>query len=279
MKVVKPDTHIGVYRAWAEHAADISYLSGRKGNAFVTEFINQEVLLNLLPSEDDVIVDLGCGDGMLLRLAAQHYRTKKAIGVLPSSEEVNRLNSFILESGLDQNISIINGVAERIPLPDNFANITIANGVLLLLQDEASVEAAIQEMFRITKCGGTIFVGEMPCLDERKVTETGLAPAPAPAMNRSVISRIQTYYRELGLLGLIERIKQAAMRRISNNVIVVGLPPTVWMEPDSFIEMIKRNNLSLKRFWRHKKIDAAGTVSEHYSRYNYLAIKNNAPLK
>ena len=51
---------------------DIKEFSGRGTNDTLTEFINRNILEELTLLPNDRLVDIGCGDGMLVRLFDSH---------------------------------------------------------------------------------------------------------------------------------------------------------------------------------------------------------------
>lgn len=279
MTIFRTNNAIEAYRAWAKTSADVSYLSGRGKNQLVTEFISREILKHLEPRETDVLVDIGCGDGTLLNLAIQLQSAEEqekgtAVGVLPTVEEVGRLNAFLIERKLSSRIRIIHGLAQKIPLPDEFADLTVANGVFLLLPDEASIDSALQEMYRITKRGGKIFIGELPCLDEHEVEKS----EPEQRINSfkyAILSRIYSLLKQHGFRGMVTHIKNSIVLRVSKKITVVIAPPqTFWMDPTLFAEKLKDHKFSQLRCWKHPQIDDLGEITESQTRYNYLVIKD-----
>jgi cyclopropane fatty-acyl-phospholipid synthase-like methyltransferase len=69
---------------------DIHKFSGRGSDCVLTEFINQRILAELAIDVHDRLVDIGCGDGTLLRAALQ-AGVSSAIGLSGAEEEAERL--------------------------------------------------------------------------------------------------------------------------------------------------------------------------------------------
>jgi len=67
------------------------------------------------------------------------------------------------------NVEFREGLAESVPLPDNFADVVISNGVLNLTLDKTET---LREWFRILKPGGRLQVGDI--LVERAVPADAL---------------------------------------------------------------------------------------------------------
>ncbi|MBM4425257.1 MAG: methyltransferase domain-containing protein [Chloroflexi bacterium] len=73
------------------------------------------------------------------------------------------------------NVEFREGLAEAIPLPDNFADVVISNGVLNLTLDKTET---LREWFRILKPGGRLQVGDI--LVEREVPSDAMDDISLP---------------------------------------------------------------------------------------------------
>jgi ubiquinone/menaquinone biosynthesis C-methylase UbiE len=69
---------------------------------------------------DDRVVDIGCGPGTATRIAAR--RCAKAIGVDPSPAML-RFGKWLNALRRTQNVDLVQGSAESIPLPDGSATV------------------------------------------------------------------------------------------------------------------------------------------------------------
>ena len=67
------------------------------------------------------------------------------------------------------NVEFREGLAESLPLPDNFADVVISNCVLNLTLDKT---ATLREWFRVLKPGGRLQVGDI--LVEREVPSSAM---------------------------------------------------------------------------------------------------------
>ena len=88
MTIYKPSTYEEEYRLRAL-SRDINQLTGRT-RPELTEFAIDRIVAAVDPKPDDVVVDIGCGNGLLLQKAAArgapgHHG--RLIGILPSEEE------------------------------------------------------------------------------------------------------------------------------------------------------------------------------------------------
>ncbi len=98
MTIYKPKSYIEAYRLKAK-SKDINELTGRSGRTDLTKFIVNQILSKIKLNPDTVLVDIGCGDGMLLQKANQRgidANIGKLEGILPTEEEVTRVKEYLL---------------------------------------------------------------------------------------------------------------------------------------------------------------------------------------
>lgn len=158
MAIVRFDSYLDVYRHRAG-GADPHVLSGRPGREYLTRFISRRILEILCTRRKDILVDIGCGDGELLRQAAEGIG--QGWGVLPSPEEVRRVAAGFAGGP----VRIRQGLADASGLSDNRADLLFSNGVFILLARD-QVDAALAELARVGKPGALVFIGEVPIRDE-----------------------------------------------------------------------------------------------------------------
>lgn len=100
------------------------------------------------------IVDVGCGTGEFTRYLAElvHGRCQ-IVGVDARAASVKKAANETRQAGLSARISYKKGDAHRLPIEDNFADLTCCRTLLMHLTDPAR---AVSEMARVTKLGGLV---------------------------------------------------------------------------------------------------------------------------
>ena len=114
-------------------------------------------------SEGSVVVDIGCGAGMDLLLAAKSVGPRgRAIGVDMTQAMAETTRRSARATGLD-NVEVQLGDAMSLPLEDASADVVISNGVLNLTADKS---VAYGEVFRVLKPGGRFLYGDIVVASE-----------------------------------------------------------------------------------------------------------------
>jgi SAM-dependent methyltransferase len=267
MTLYRARDFIDAYRV-RSMSPDINDLSGRDGRSDITLHVSNMLAeeLNILPQE--VIADIGCGDGTFLKVAMKRGLPPEQLrGVLPTQEEVQRVNDHLLlefpqlKSGL-----VFVGVSDSTSLPSGSVDKCVCNGVFLLLPDEAKAIASFNEFARITRRGGVVLIGEVPDIDEATISNPLQSQhAPSSALNRA--------WRVLVGLGLREaifRLKRRLMVTFDRRVHLISPPTTFWMLPSDFEEMGRSAGFVLIRKQRSPSLSLSGQPTENEYRWNYL---------
>jgi SAM-dependent methyltransferase len=120
------------------------------------------------------VVDIGCGAGMDLLLAARRVGPGgRAIGVDMTEAMRQRAAAGAAESDL-HNVDVRAGDATSLPVDSESVDIVISNGVLNLVPEK---ERAVAEIARILKPGGRVQIGDIvigEVLDDKALADIDL---------------------------------------------------------------------------------------------------------
>jgi SAM-dependent methyltransferase len=104
------------------------------------------------------VVDLGCGAGIDSFIAASQVGpTGSVVAIDMTPEMLDKGKRAAAQAGLRQ-LEFKLGYLEQIPLPDQWADVVISNGVVNLCPDKS---VAFQEIHRVLKPGGRIQIGDI----------------------------------------------------------------------------------------------------------------------
>jgi SAM-dependent methyltransferase len=106
----------------------------------------------------EVVLDLGCGAGTDLLIAAQMAGPEgRAVGVDMTTTMLTRVRESAVEMGLT-NVELHEALIERLPLEDASVDVVISNGVLDLVPDK---EAVMDEIDRVIRPGGRLQIADI----------------------------------------------------------------------------------------------------------------------
>jgi ubiquinone/menaquinone biosynthesis C-methylase UbiE len=106
----------------------------------------------------DVVLDVGCGAGIDTLLAARAVGPRgRVVGLDMTTAMVERTRQHAAELGLD-NVEVLEGLMEAIPLPEASADVVVSNGVLNLSTRKSR---ALAEMLRVLRPGGRLALSDL----------------------------------------------------------------------------------------------------------------------
>jgi SAM-dependent methyltransferase len=133
----------------------------------------RDLMLDSIPWRgNEMVLDVGCGRGLLLVGAARRLTTGKAIGLdrwvagaLSGNRPEAALDNARLEGVLDR-VEVKEGDVRQLPIADGSFDIAVSNFVLHEVNNRAEREQMLREIVRVLKPGGRlalvdfIFTGE-----------------------------------------------------------------------------------------------------------------------
>jgi arsenite methyltransferase len=146
-------------RAWAQELGYPEPELSRVPDATVESFAgvaNHWQLGRIQPGS--VVLDLGCGAGTDLLIAAQMIGDGgRAVGVDMTPPMLERARTSALEMGFD-NVELHESLIESLPLGDGSVDVVISNGVIDLVPDK---DAVFDEIDRVLRPGGRFQVADV----------------------------------------------------------------------------------------------------------------------
>ena len=233
---------------------DLHLLAGRGPFRAITDFVNRTIFKELAFRPDDCLVDIGCGDGLLMHLALGTGVTT-AVGLSATEDEVRPLRV----SGLD----VRQGVTDSIPLPNEFATVVVCNSVLLLVP-EARMGKSLREIARISKPNARIWLGEIPRIEE-------ITSVPK---HETVSEMLWWLLRKRGIrsfLGMCRRLLNGSQR---GPVLVNSLAAVFFAPPEKFIRMAEEAGLRIERHFPHQTLGENQQPYPSATRHDYIFRKS-----
>ena len=146
-------------RAWAQELGYPEPELSRIPDATVESFAGVANHWQLgRPEPGEVVLDLGCGAGTDLLIAAQMTGPSgRAIGVDMTASILEQARASASAMGLE-NVELHESLIERLPAEDASVDVVISNGVIDLVVDKAAVFAEID---RVLRPGGRLQIADV----------------------------------------------------------------------------------------------------------------------
>jgi ubiquinone/menaquinone biosynthesis C-methylase UbiE len=132
---------------------------------------------------DERILDLGCGRGAVLLLAAQHLTTGRAVGVdlwrsadqSGNSTEATRRNA--IAEGVADRVELHTGDMTALPFEDNSFDVVVSSLAIHNIRGRAGREKAIDEAVRVLRPGGRLLIADIMATrhHQTRLAKTGMS--------------------------------------------------------------------------------------------------------
>ncbi|HEX6805666.1 MAG TPA: methyltransferase domain-containing protein [Terriglobales bacterium] len=235
--ITHSEDYVEYCRQTAASARDLHDLALRgRDKHQVTRLIHERIAREVGLGPGDDVVDIGCGDGTLLRMASV-AGAGSAIGMQATEQEA----ALVRRLGFD----VRQGLSDSLPLPDNCASVVVCNSVFPIIPRDR-VEASLREISRIARPGARIYLGEVP-----------FAPGPAPEPRFNTAQETLSYlYRKYGFRTWCGMARRMAYWKLTGKPMVIyhGRQISFHAQPEEFIAMAESVGLTLVRYWQHEHI-------------------------
>ena len=183
----------------------------------------RDEIVELIPWHgDEMVLDVGCGRGLLLIGAARHLTTGKAVGVdrwvagaLTGNRPEAVLHNALLE-GVSERVEVKDGDVRQLPFADASFDAVLSNFVVHEVKSRAEREQVLREMVRVLKPGGRLalvdFIFTRECV--RVLREIGIRDAKRTRVG----SFLSFWFSAILNLGLVQTCQVKGTKPSSINV-------------------------------------------------------------
>jgi SAM-dependent methyltransferase len=118
---------------------------------------------------DEKVLDLGCGRGAVLFLAAQHLSSGTAVGVdiwnradqSGNSEQAARRNA--VAEGVADRIELVTGDMTQLPMESDQFDLIVSNVAIHNVKGRERRAKALEEAVRVLRPGGRLLIADLRC--------------------------------------------------------------------------------------------------------------------
>jgi arsenite methyltransferase len=126
-----------------------------------------DLLRDLRLRGDETVLDMGCGRGAVLLMAARHLPRGRAIGVdlwrtdqqSGNSIDVTRRNAEL--EGVADRVELHTGDMSAMPFPDASADVVLSSIAIHNIEDVGARRRALDEAVRVLKPGGRLVIADI----------------------------------------------------------------------------------------------------------------------
>jgi arsenite methyltransferase len=126
-----------------------------------------ELLEGLQMHGDERLLDVGCGRGAVLLLAAERLPNGRAVGIdlwsrtdQSGNSEQTTLRNAELE-GVPERIELHTSDMRKLPFPDRSFDVVTSSLAIHNIPDEEGRRQAVEEIWRVTKPGGAALIADI----------------------------------------------------------------------------------------------------------------------
>lgn len=128
--------------------------AGQWGSKEYVPLICDEIYNKVKIKNTDTVLELGCGSGVLGNYIIE--KCQLYIGVDLSRKMLN----FFSENSTLEQINLFQGITDLIPFSNHVFDVVIINGVTMYFPDDKLLLDTLNEIKRVSKKDGKIFLGE-----------------------------------------------------------------------------------------------------------------------
>ena len=168
-------------------------------------------------------------------------------------------------SNLSNKLSIVRGTADNLDISTGQADLLICNGVLHGNgQNYNDFKKSLKEFNRVLKIGGTVYIGELPDVDEMKGKNYG----------NSLLQWLIYLKKERGLNDFIDGLK-TILKSIFGSEPFIFVPKYMFfIERKQLGKVLKAYGFKIISEKRHQEITHEGKEIQSNTRWNYVAVKS-----
>jgi arsenite methyltransferase len=135
---------------------------------------------------DEHVLDVGCGRGAVLLLAAQHLTTGRAVGVdvwntadqSGNASQATRRNAVL--EGVDDRVELHSADMTALPFPDDSFDLVLSSLAVHNTKTRARQTAAIDEAARVLRPGGRLLIADIRATARYQARLAALGMTTAP---------------------------------------------------------------------------------------------------
>ena len=129
--------------------------AGQWGSDEVTSRICKEILEKIKIKPSDQVLELGCGSGVLGDWIVKYCKNYVGLDL-----SFGMVKFFLNNTVNKKNIDLIQSTINETPLQNETFDVILVNSVTMYFEDEQMLKQTFDEIMRLVKKNGIIFIGE-----------------------------------------------------------------------------------------------------------------------